>query len=56
MTTYDLTIHIDDRDAPGMGPIVDEVYDAMIRLGGREGYVLVEIKGPPELSIVAVPR
>jgi hypothetical protein len=56
MTTYDLTIDVDDRDRPGMQAIVDMVYDGMIDLGAREGYLQVEVKGPPELRIVGVLR
>lgn len=56
MTTYDVTIHLDDRDAPGMGPVIDMIYDGMLKLGAREGNVMVEVKGPPEVRIVGVPR
>lgn len=52
MTTYDLTIEVDDRDRPGMQPIVDMVYDGMIALGARDGYLRVDVKGPPEMRIV----
>lgn len=54
MTTYDVEIHIDERDAPGMQPIVDMIYDGLIEMGARDGYVEVLVKGPPELRIGAL--
>lgn len=54
MTVYDVTIFVDDDDAPGLVPTTDAVYDAMRRLGCREGHLEVEVKGPPELRIGAI--
>ncbi len=56
MTIYDVTIHVDERDAPGLKRTTDAIYDAMIRAGCRDGYLEVDVHGPPKPSIGVVYR
>ena len=56
MTTYDITVNVDDRDAPGLRRMTDMIYDGMLKLGAREGNVEVDVHGPLEINIGLVPR
>lgn len=51
-TTYELTVEVDEREAPGMQPIVDAVADMLEARGIVEQQYNVVVHGPAECRIV----
>lgn len=55
--TYDVTVTMPRRDAPGMQRITDLVFDSIAKATDTDERTLgVIVKGPPELSIGMVRR
>lgn len=55
-TTYQLTVEVDEREAPGMQPIVDAVADMLEARGVVEQQYNVTVHGPPEARLVMTER